>query len=94
MEPSAGSDRQVKVFCDHCQSFVGRSTYYRHQARYFVYDQKTKKHTVLAEEADNQNSDSDDSIVWDSPTAPPTPNQSEDDSPHVNPTEAECESQG
>ena len=59
-----------------------------------MYDQKIKKHTVLAEEADNQSSDSDDSIVWDSPTAPPTANQSEDDSPHMNPTEEECESQG
>ena len=27
-----------KIFCDHCKEFVGRSTYYRHQARY--YDQR------------------------------------------------------
>ena len=30
-----------KIFCDHCQSFVGKSTYYRHRARY--YNQQGKR---------------------------------------------------
>ena len=30
-----------KVFCDYCESFVGRSTYYRHRARY--YDQRARQ---------------------------------------------------
>ena len=29
------------IYCDHCQSFVGRSTYYGHRARY--YNQREKR---------------------------------------------------
>lgn len=47
----------TKVFCEHCQSFVGRSTYYRHRARY--YDQRGKKWFSFTEEVASDSSDSD-----------------------------------
>ena len=49
----------AKVFCDHCQRFVGRSTYYRHRARY--YDQRGKAWICHNQEKTDSSSDSDDS---------------------------------
>ena len=53
----------AKVFCDHCQGFVGRSTYYRHRSKF--YDQRRKPWTFPTEEITDSSSDSESVIVPD-----------------------------
>jgi hypothetical protein len=59
--PQVGKKRR-RLFCEHCKSFLSKSTYYRHRANYF--DRRTKVWVSEREvvQLSSSRSDSDSSI--------------------------------
>lgn len=63
--------RTSKVFCDHCNTFVGRSTYYRHRSRLYNTTKRLWITEILDQSSESDSTEGDSCSVQEA-ASPPT----------------------
>ena len=58
--PKAGIKRR-RLYCEHCESYLSKSAYYRHRMRYF---DTSHNQWVTSNDTVSRSSDSSDSVIW------------------------------